>query len=301
MLIVLLSLVCLVLSIEDGHVITPFGIRREQCVLEVENNALVRPLPNGRLEIRVPGAAIRYHDPPKECGDDIDQIRKRYQEKRAFRSVNRQGKLRDGWLDYAGWYPPTPESNLQTFTGTYTVPGNPPTTTDGQTLFYFIGMQDNDAPNAVNIVQPVLTWGNGQTEWYAKSWACCPSNITVSSPPVYGLTPGSTLNGVIARVSPSTWRIDSIVTSTNQKTTLMAQVGDYQYNWADVTLEVYGIQGCQDYAPGKALFTQLVLKDQTGQVLTPSWQLTPATECGGSISQLSSNSLVIQHTNSRRH
>jgi len=159
-------------------------------------------------------------------------------------------------------------------------------------------MQDNDDPSAVNIIQPVLTWGNGQTKWYAKSWACCPNNITVSSPPVYGLGPGSKLNGVITRVSPSTWRVDSIVAATGQKTTLMAQVGDYQYNWADVTLEVYSIRGCQDYAPGKALFSNMVLKDQQGQSLTPSWQLTPPTECGGSITEVSPSTIYIQHSNS---
>jgi len=286
----------LVISNED--VITPFGIRKAECVLEVENGATVRPLSNGKLEIRT-ADSVRQITPAVECGADIAQISRKFREKRTFRSMSR-GNLKDGWLDYAGWYPPTSESNLQTFTGTYTVPGNPPDTTDGQTLFYFIGMQDNDDPNAVNIIQPVLTWGNGQPQWYAKSWACCPGNITVSSPAVYGLNPGSLLNGVITRVSPSTWRIDSIVASTGQKTTLMAQVGDYQYNWADVTLEVYGIQGCQDYAPGKAYFTRLNLKDSQGQVLTPSWTFTPPSECGGSISQLTSTSMVIQHSNNKK-
>jgi len=177
------------------------------------------------------------------------------------------------------------------------VPGNPPVTTDGQTLFYFIGFQDNDVPSAVNIVQPVLTWGNGHTQWYAQSWACCPANITVSSPAVFGLNPGSQLVGTIVRASPSTWTIVSTVAATGKRTTLNAQVGDYQYNWADVTLEVYTISDCQDFAPGKAYFNKLRMTDSQGQVLTPQWQFTPTTECGGVIDQVSPTSVYIEHTN----
>jgi len=198
-------------------ILTPFGYRDEDCVLQLDNDAHVKSLPNGKLEIRT-GTIVHIHSPNPKCGNDIQQIKTNYEAKRKFEksSVKDKNGLKDGWLDYAGWYPPTGESNLNSFTSTYTVPGTPPSS-DGQTLFYFIGMQDNDDPSAVNIVQPVLTWGNGKPQWYAQSWACCPSNISVSSPPVFGLNPGSTLNGVIKRVSASTWRIDSIVTSTGKK------------------------------------------------------------------------------------
>jgi len=294
-------LIALFLSVFYGKIVlTPFGPRESACVLQVEHDSQVTPLPNGKLEIRT-GKRLYYHSPNPMCGNDIQQIKEKYAAKRNFEkdSASIKSGLKDGWLDYAGWYPPTGESNLNSFTSTYTVPGIPPSN-DGQTLFYFIGMQDNDDPNAVNIVQPVLTWGNGKPQWYAQSWACCPSNITVSSPPVFGLSPGSTLNGVIKRVSASTWRIESIVTSTGQKTTLDAQVGDYIYNWADVTLETYGVHQCSDYAPGKAYFTKLNLQDQQGQSLNPSWTFTSPTECEGSISQLTSTSMVIQHSSTEK-
>jgi len=291
----------LVNCLKDGYVITPFGVRPAECVLEVANNAFVKPV-GTRLEITEKtdkGDVVRYHTPDPKCHRDIEDILKKAQMKRGLTEPKQQKRDSSdvqGWLDYAGWYPPTSESNLQSFTSTYVVPGTPPVTTDGQVLFYFIGFQDNDDPGAVNIVQPVLTWGNGYTQWYAKSWACCPSNITVSSPPVFGLNPGSQLGGTIARASPSTWAITSTVLSSGQKTVLNAQVGDYQYNWADVTLEVYQISDCQDFAPGKAYFNKLVMKDSQGQVLSPDWEFTPQSECGGEIDQVSPTSIYIQHS-----
>jgi len=274
---------------QTKKVLTPFGYRLPECVLQLAHDSVIKTLPNGKLEIRT-GTEVQHHTPDPRCGEDIKEIQEKYEAKRNFKPNN----LKDGWLDYAGWYPPSPESNLNSFTSLYTVPSTP-SSNDGQTLFYFIGMQDNDDPNAVNIVQPVLTWGNGKPQWYAQSWACCPSNITTSSPPVFGLSPGGLLKGVISRNGPSAWKIDSIVMATGQSTTLNAQVGSYQYNWADVTLETYGVQQCSDYATGKAYFQKLTLLDQQGQTLKPSWTFTPPTECGGSITQDTSTSMYIQH------
>jgi len=77
----------------------------------------------------------------------------------------------------------------------------------------------------------------------------------------------------------------------------MLKFGDYQYNWADVTLEVYNIAQCSDFAPGKAVFNKLTMLDKQGQTLTPTWTMTPTSECGGSIVQTSPTSMYIQHTN----
>jgi len=277
-------------SIESkgDFVITPFGIRRRECVIEVDHESNVRTLPHGDLEI-TNGLKKSVFSPPSHCGDDIEQIRNKFNSKRQIKSQNY-----GGWLDYGGWYPPPQQSNLASFTSTYTVPGNPINMQGSQVLFYFIGMQDNDAPNAVNIIQPVLTWGNGYNQWYIKSWACCPSNITVSSPAVFGPGPGSLIQGVVTRISPSTWRIVS--TWNGQSTTLNAQVGDYNYNWADVTLEVYTISSCNDFATGRAVFNQLVLKDAQGQTLNPQWQFTGQTQCNGVIQQTSPTSIYIQHS-----
>uniref|UniRef100_A0A6B2LDW6 Uncharacterized protein n=1 Tax=Arcella intermedia TaxID=1963864 RepID=A0A6B2LDW6_9EUKA len=269
---------------------TPFGYRPSECVLQVPHGSTVALGERQELLIHTPledgSVSTATYVAPAHCGDDLMDIKKR-------RGPNRV-KETNGWLDYVGWYPPQGENNLRRFTSTYVVPQDPVNNQGDQVLFYFIGMQDNDSPNAVNILQPVLTWGNGHKQWYVQSWACCPSNITVSSPPLFGLTAGSTFQGVISRQSPSTWLIDSIFDG--KHTTLNTQVGDYIYNWADITLEVYSVNTCNDFAKGKAFFNSLVLLDQQGQTLTPQWENDSGnTLCGGSIAPASANSYYIQH------
>jgi len=286
-------------------VLTPFGHRPSECVLEVPSGSTVIPGEDDLLIISTPAlddqpSQIKYYKAPRHCGDDIEAIREK---RRAMRKTGPQlassnVSETNGWLDYVGCYPPAGENNLRGFTSTYVVPENPGNANGKQVLFYFIGMQDNDNSSAVNILQPVLTWGNGYNRWYVKSWVCCPKNITVSSPPLFGLVAGSQVQGVISRESPSNWLIDSVFNG--QHTTLNSQVGDYIYNWADVTLEVYYINDCTDLAKGKAYFNALVLTDAQGQALNPKWQkYSGATLCGGSIVAASANSYYIEHTQAK--
>jgi hypothetical protein len=274
-------------------VITPYGPRDSECVLQVPSDSTVKPAegnPN-YLHVSHPELGEWMHKVPAHCGNDIAEIKARAEARKTRFTPDNTSAI-NGWLDYGGWYPPGGQGNLNSFTSTYIVPGNP-ASAGNQVLFYFIGMQDNDDPGAVNIIQPVLTWGNGYQQWYAASWACCPSNITVHSDYLFGLSPGMSLNGVIQRVSDSTW---SIVSEFNGKsTTLNAQVGDYVYNWADVTLEVYQLDICAQFAGGRAYFNKLVLKDKQGDTLNPTWQFTGATSCNGAITQASPSSIYISH------
>jgi len=201
----------------------------------------------------------------------------------------------NGWLDYGGWYPPTDENNLHDFTAVYTVPGDPPTDSN-QVLFYFIGMQNNAYPQ-VNILQPVLTWGNGIDGWNLASWDCCPKNITVQSKSITGFLAGDKIDGYINRVSDDTWRINSVIEKSGANTTLTAQVGTYLYDWADVTLEVYSVSSCPEFAKGSMTFSNLALKDAQGDTLTPKWTFTGATECSGNIKQNPDGTITITHAN----
>jgi hypothetical protein len=290
LLVIILSFAVIFASAKN--VITPFGIRPEQCVIEVDSETTISE-GDGVLLIHRPGALVaeEFVVPP-ECANDIEDIHKKLIQRKRVPNPSPEIDI-NGWLDYGGWYPPQADSNLNSFTVSQVVPGTPGTPAGGQVLFYFIGMQDND-DSAVNIIQPVLTWGNGYNQWYLKSWACCPSNITVSSKALFGLNDGDTFTGTINRKSPSTWTITS--TFNGKSTTLNAQVGDYNYNWADVTLEVYNVDSCSDFAPDKAYFNQLTLKDVQGDLLTPQWTFTGPTDCGGSIVQVSSTSVYIEHT-----
>jgi len=295
----LLSFLAVILAVNaaipDGMRITPFGIRPAACVLEVESGSTIEEVEEGvKVTTKINGI---IHEkivvPAPECHEDnivpkyLAMKKERHAEVGAF-PIN-------GWLDNAGWYPPTGENNLYSFTSTYTIPGNPPDPV-GQVLFFFIGMQDNAYPTAVNILQPVLTWGNGVPGWNVASWACCPKNISVESKTIGSLQAGWHIAGTILRESASTWKIDSKVVETGANTTLYAQVGDYLYDWADVTQEVYNVNSCTQFATGPMTFTALTLMDSQMQVLNPSWTFTGTTDCSGKETQINSTAIQIVHT-----
>jgi len=280
--------------VPEGMVITPYGIRSAKCVLEVESGSHLYETPEGlRVTIESNGQVLseRIVTVPEECHHDgfvENYIRNRQTSRVGFTPIN-------GWLDNAGWYPPSGENNLNSFTATYTVPGNPPSDS-GQVLFYFIGMQDN-AYSAVNILQPVLTWGNGIQGWNLASWDCCPSNISVASKSITGFGAGDQIYGTIQRMNSDTWEVNSVIAKSGANTTLYPQVGTYLYDWADVTLEVYSVSECTQFAKGPMTFSKLVLKDAQGQSLSPQWDFTKATTCSGAITQVDSQTITITHSN----
>jgi len=156
-------------------------------------------------------------------------------------------------------------------------------------------MQDNAYPLAVNILQPVLTWGNGSPGWNAASWACCPKNITVESKTIPGLKAGQHLAGTILRQDADTWMIDTRIVETGANTTLYAEVGSYLYDWADVTQEVYSVTACNQFATGPCTFASLTLEDQQQTVLVPNWQITGVTDCNGVEAQTNPTTITISH------
>jgi len=284
------------LELPEGMVLTPFGVRSAQCVLEVESGSSIAQTADGlKITQRSNTGQIlseQFVTVPEECHHDgfvQNYLQNRRTTNKAFPPIN-------GWLDNGGWYPPSSQNNLNSYTSTYTVPGDPPSDV-GQVLFYFIGMQNNAYPGAVNILQPVLTWGNGIKGWNLASWDCCPSNITVASKSITGFGAGDLIDGTINRVNSDTWKINSVIQKSGANTTLTAQVGTYLYDWADVTLEVYGVTDCPQFAKGPMTFSKMVLKDAQGDTLAPQWGFTKTTQCTGVIQQTDSTTVTISHSN----
>jgi len=287
------------IDLPDGMVLTPFGVRSAQCVLEVESGSHIAQTATGlKITQRSYTGEIseQFVNVPEECHHD-GFVQNYLQNRRTYSNGYKAASFPpiNGWIDNGGWYPPSSQNNLNSYTSTYTVPGDPPADS-GQVLFYFIGMQDN-AYSAVNILQPVLTWGNGIKGWNLASWDCCPSNITVSSKSITGFGAGDLIEGYINRVNSDTWKINSVIQKTGANTTLTAQVGTYLYDWADVTLEVYGVSDCTQFAKGPMTFSKMVLKDAQGDTLNPQWSFTGQTKCSGAINQTHATTVTITPAN----
>jgi len=298
----LLLLAAFAAAMPSDVMITPFGIRPRQCILQVPSGShIYDDHPDGlRVVSPVPDSdrteeTIHVVDPICHQDNIVEKMMNR-RKRRAGADSGADAFPINGWLDYGGWYPPSGQNNLDSFVSTYTTPGDPSLPNGSEVLFYFIGMQNNAYPLAVNIVQPVLTWGNGVRGWNVASWDCCPKNITVQSTTLQGFGAGDTIKGTIQRQDASTWIIDSYVTRTGQNTTLYAHVGNYLYDWADVTLEVYNVVACGDFANGPMTFSGLTLKDAQQETLNPAWDLTGTTDCSGKITVSGTTSTIVHST-----
>jgi hypothetical protein len=188
---------------------------------------------------------------------------------------------------YAEWsVPPTPSSN------------------DGQTLFFFPGMEDID--DVVTIIQPVLGWNSDYASaWGIASWNCCESGTTYEATPE-PVSSGDTILGYMfdtcsaGTKSCGTW---DIVTwdLQNGKFSQLTDTSSFgqTFNWAfGGVLEVYNIAQCSDFPsnggyPGSTSmsFNEIGLyNDKFDQIAKPVWKysnisggLTPQCSYGGSL------------------
>jgi len=267
---------------------TPFGLMPETCVHRgVGDSVTLHQVEGGVDTVYTNGTIIHFPALP-ECLEYQNRIAE-------MRAAKKSGGPTwvDGWLDYAGWYPP---SDVTSFKGNYLVPPNP-SANSAQVLFYFIGVENMNSGSGVTILQPVLTWGNGLTGWSFASWNCCPSGQAHESTPLQGFSAGATISGTIQFLSSvNNWEILSTV---NGKTTnLTVADASREFNWADVTLETYSVTACNQFPNGPMTFTSLQMAFEDGSSHTPAWTLTGATECSGSITVQNPLALTITHSSS---
>ena len=121
-----------------------------------------------------------------------------------------------------------------------------------------------------------------------SSWNCCPANVTVHTPYIFNIKPGEKLLGYFNKTMDED---EYVVSSSRLGDSENAQVlsvsgGSRTFNWADVTLEVYSIEACDQFAPGEMVFSDLDMWDTNYESMidenTP-WLLTSSRPCGGTI------------------
>jgi hypothetical protein len=269
---------------------TPFGARPEICVTRgVPSGSHIEEVEDGVL-IHHPTGEKQKLPKHQEC---IDFHANWMQTKRNRTAAQKEkvGSALNGWLDYVGWYPPASDE-VVSFTGDYLVPPNP--ATDGsQVLFYFIGTQNNGGAD-VTILQPVLTWGNGINGWSFASWNCCPAGQQQESTPIQGFGAGDTVSGSI-QASGTNWVITS--TASGKSTVLTVADASRDFDWVDVTLEVYNVEGCAEFPNGPMVFSNMVLTIANAGAVNAQWQADSGpTECDGSLVVNSPSMVTITHS-----
>jgi hypothetical protein len=193
--------------------------------------------------------------------------------------------LRSGWVASAGWTN-TSANLITSMTTTWTVPRSP-TTTSGQIIFIFDGLQ-----NSSRILQPVLQWGGDSSDsgsgdyWVIASWnAGSQSDPFYLSPSVIRVNPGDQLVG--SMIYTGSTKDASGVTHYNYTSSFVGFPGtelsfsttEALYNPVE-TLEVYGITQCSDYPATNLMAMRDIDIAVQGASVTLSASAPIAGDCG---------------------
>lgn len=314
----LLVLSAILVAGTAGHAMrrTPFGPRPDECVLPVPHGSMVEDHPDGSAAVLVTpvnGTAAYRHDTPAICrlhalaslaatpllaSQGALELGKEDDDHCNRPNCTCDSLPCNNWIDNAG------AMNTTTFIGgmkaTYVTPDSPASSSSGnQTLFYFIGAENTDGspragpPATRAILQPVLTFDpsgwceSSATGWCFASWYCCPQDLVVHSAYIQNVEPGERFYGAFnLSADGQNFTVVSRSERTKQETSLVCPRQGRNFNWADVTLEVYGMASCDDFAVGKMKFLNVSLWDVAWQAMAPSWLFTSGKPCAGDISYL---------------
>jgi len=185
-----------------------------------------------------------------------------------------------GWVENASI---TTSTSFGGIIGAWTVPPKP-TSNDGQTLFFFPGLED--IHDVVTILQPVLEWNafSNYSGWSIASWNCCYDNVDLYSSPM-GVSSGDSITGeIFSNCDPGTLSCTTWSVSTENAAkgyTALSSTSSYgqTFNWAfGGVLEVGSSPGtspvvqCSDYPPnGSVAFEAFVYDENFLSISDPNW------------------------------
>jgi hypothetical protein len=248
-------------GVPNDYVITPFGYYHSSCV-----HTLAEGQPNTG---GTPCAHPAFHPDgtPKVEGE----------------TPSAKTPTINGWIESTNITAPTGKS----FSAVYVTNVVPPTPAnfEGQTLFFFPGLEDIN--NTQSILQPVLIYNVGG--WSISNYNCCLSGVTNSTP--IPASPGDTIVSSITEncrpgtLTCATWDVVSLDLKNHKSTSLLKTPSDGQiFNWAfGAVLEPYNVNYCDDYPSKDEAYEMLVL-DEQGLPVTPKWNVSVNTtvtpQCG---------------------
>jgi len=293
----LLLLVAVVITesrvpVPSGYGLTPGGYRHKSCCHHVPSGSHIVEDQNGILTVHPPNQVASYQLP--KCSFPM------------LRPTNvSNGRKRQG--DVEGWHVYTKQNvgaGLNSFLGQWNVP-DMPSSDDGQTLFMFTGLQNidwvppNPGPNsAFDIIQPVLQYGpseaGGGSYWTLASWYVPLIGDSAIWSDLITVNPSDIIFGNMTLTASSTWYINGLDTSINQKTDMsISRPRLKSQPWAYVTLEVYDLDECSDYPSQPVTFSKLQLF--VNQKLQPfNWTPVIAdSSCNQDVSVSNSSTVVI--------
>ena len=286
-----------------NFIATPFGLRHTDCILKVPNGALVDQNESHVLITDINGITTTHPPcsnptPPLTADPSCDEP-----------PCTCNSLPCNNWIDNAGSM--NTKTPIGGMSATYLTPSTPILSSKKQTLFFFIGAENTDGiprhgqppPSGRAILQPVLTYDpsgwcvNSTTGWCFSSWNCCPQNVTTHSPYILDVNPGDLFYGSFnLSADGTTYETIGRNIATGEETKLKSIRNGRDFNWADITQEVYHIETCNDFAVGEMEFQNVKLWDTKGKMMTPKWLLTKNKPCNGFITKEKDETFVVSHT-----
>ena len=317
---IVVVLVVALTQAQSSLVPTPFGVRPSECVLQVPSGSRVdEDIRTNDLIISHPTLGTWRHTPNSICSEQAYAPKpRRPQHLRQKNDCQNKPCTCDrlpcnNWIDNAGWMmdPYNKGPFIGGFSTIMSVPGTPPSG-GSQTIFYFPGAENTNgtprggqpAPSGRAILQPVLTYGpntnclgskpKSETGWCISSWYCCPKNISVHSPYLGNVKPSDDWLGFFNLTSRNTFETVSRNVKTGEETKLSCPKQGRDFNWADITLEIYAVDSCSALPQGKMTFSNLSIWDENMKPLHPDWVTTHNKPCGGKVT-VNAHTVTIEH------
>jgi hypothetical protein len=201
----------------------------------------------------------------------------------------------NGWTAYS-LYGLDTSAPASAFLGSWNVPGTP-SQQDLQTLFLFTGLQNgyfSAPPGGISIIQPVLQYGpsaaGGGAYWAIASWYVSDTGAVYSS--LVTVNSGDTIFGNMTIDKTSKWFINTVSKTTGKQTNINVRVGTPEL-FAFCTLEVYGVQACNDFPNGQVTFTGLKLTTGATTPVVPQWQTETQNDCNEAVNIINPNTVSI--------
>jgi hypothetical protein len=262
-------------TVPEGYVITPFGYFHPSCVRTLAKGASM--LADGRVQ-RADGsqqAATTCNYPHfTRSGEEVSAVAANSARKSSNKSAAAATPEISGWLENANYALGSGTESFGTLIARWTVPPNP-RANDGQTLFFFPGLED--IYDTESILQPVLTFFNGQ--WSIAGWNCCFNNQANESQPV-NVSPGDEIYGAVTSncaegtLTCATYSVLILDMTTGEGSILANTPTQGQtFNWAfGGVLEPYYIVSCEDFPRDRKLtFEKIRVFDQNMRPVQPRW------------------------------
>jgi hypothetical protein len=258
-------------TVPEDYVVTPFGYFHPSCVTALAEGDIVRQDQNAiqHKDGTYDNMHVCAYPHYKAHGEKITG------DERAVK----QPTISHAWVEFASTTTNTSFGSLSAY---WNVP-SAPITNDGQTIFLFPGMEDDN--DVVTIIQPVLGWNSDfPSAWGIASWNCCASGTVIEAPPVR-VNSGDVIFGEIfdtcapGILSCPSWYISTYDRTLGKGSLLQTTSSQAQvFNWAFAgALEVYNIVQCTDYPANNYIFSfyNVTLVNNLGdEIANPEWSVT---------------------------